>query len=477
MRLSCRRMLRQADPEQVSRERARRRKPSAAAPAGSPTDAPSGTALASRVAADDGLAVLLQRSVQQRMLARAPGPLTPAQERAAVAAARRFGANAIRAIQLTVATVSDGKFGPISAQAVAVFQAGIPHVQDGIVDEATLDAMVVANHAAGMDDETLALVESFFGIDVRRDTLSVRSDATLASASAMTTESATLRMITVGPSAFTSGAAVRDAINAQLLAPIAPGAAPGPAPAVLTAPQARAAVAFNVAHLRDRRSVVAVQSHVGNATTGVWDVDTAQRVAQLQQTAGGLTVDGKIGQQTMRELGIQLEAAGQRNSLLRLIVDFFKLDENGLLDVSFDPTVTSNAETGSAAIPGPTTIRVGPSAFTPGYERLVHTVAHEFEHVRQRRIGIQSADIREFLGERIEILSRGTLEEDMVGFSSDARRALHHFNAMTVAEQRAEWGHFVEVRNKVRQRMRAASAVDQVIHAQMLIDYNAVVRP
>ena len=427
--------------------------------------------------ADDPLAGLLQRAVATRVLARAPGPLTPAQEKAAVVAAKRFSSNAVRAIQLTVAAVSDGKFGPITAQAVAVFQAGIPHPQDGIVDAATLDAMVVSNHAAGMDDETLALVESFFGIDVRRDTLSVRSDPALASASALSTESGVLRMITIGPSAFTSGIAVRDAINAQLVAPIAPGAAPGPVPAVLTAAQAKAAVAFDVSHLRDRRSVVAVQSLVGNATTGVWDADTVQRVAQLQQTAGGLTVDGKIGQQTMREIGNQLEAAGQRNSLLRLIVDFFKLDENGLLDVSFDPTVASNAETGSFAIPGPTTVRVGPSGFTQGYEGLVHTVAHEYEHVRQRRVGIQSRNIREFLGERIEILSKGMLEEDMAGFADDAARALTHFNAMTVAEQRAEWGHFTEVRNKVRQRFRAASAVDQVIHAQVLIDYNAVVRP
>jgi peptidoglycan hydrolase-like protein with peptidoglycan-binding domain len=473
-------MIRQADPARSTRKPASRvpdrarAKPDAGRPR--PT-ASAANGLVQRVAVDDELAGLLQRSVGQRVLARAPGPLTPAQEKAAVAAAKRFSSNAIRVIQLTVATVSDGKFGPISAQAVAVFQAAIPHAQDGIVDEPTLDAMVVANHTAGADDETLALVESFYGIDVRRDALSVRSDATLVNASAMTTESANLRMITVGPSAFTSGAAVRDAINAQLVAPIAPGAAPGPVPAVLTAKQAKSAVEFNTSKLRDRRSVVAVQSLVGNATTGVWDADTAQRVAALQQAAGGLTVDGKIGQQTMRELGIQLEAAGQRNSLLRLIADFFKLDENGLLDISFDPAIASNASTGSRAIPGPTKIRVGPSGFTQGYEGLVHTVAHEFEHVRQRRVGIQSRDIREFLGERIEILSKGMLEEDMAGLADDAGRALDHFNAMTVAEQRAEWGHFTEIRNKVRQRFRAATAVDQVIHAQVLIDYNAVVRP
>ena len=335
----------------------------------------------------------------------------------------------------------------------------------------------MANHTAGMDDETLALVESFFAIDVRTDALSIRGDPALATDSAMTTESDTLRMITIGPTAFISGAAVRDAILVQLATALAGPVVVGPVPAVLTAAQATSAVAFNRSKLRDRRSVIAVQSLVGNTLTGVWDADTIQRVAQLQTNEGTLVVDGKIGQQTMREIAVQLEAAGQRNSLLRMIVDFNKLDENGLMDISFDPTVASNAETGSFAIPGPTTIRVGPSGFTQGYEGLVHTVAHEYEHVRQRRIGIQSRNIREFLGERIEILSKGMIEEDIAGFADDCGRALSHFNAMTVAEQRAEWGHFVEIRTKLRARMRAATPVDQVIHAQLLIDYNAVVRP
>ncbi len=247
-------------------------------------------------------------------------------------------------------------------------------------------------------------------------------------------------------------------------------------PAVLTAPKAKAAVAFNVSHLRDRRSVVAVQAHVGNATTGTWDADTVQRVAQLQQTAG-LDVDGKIGQQTMRQLGIQLEAAGRRDSLLRLIVDFFKLDENGLLDISFDPAVAVNASTNADTFPGPSTIRVGPKGFAKGYEALVHTVAHEYEHVRQNRVGIEEIHISEFLGERVEILSKGMLEEDIAGFMDDARRALLHFNAMTVAQRRAEFGHFTEVRSKVRQRLKAASAADQATHAATLASYNAVVRP
>ena len=65
----------------------------------------------------------------------------------------------------------------------------------------------------------------------------------------------------------------------------------------------------------------------------------------------------------------RLDAAGERDAAIRLIIDFHRFNEDGLLDIAFDATVTANnAETGSAQIPGPTTIRIGPSAFTQGYE-------------------------------------------------------------------------------------------------------------
>ena len=86
----------------------------------------------------------------------------------------------------------------------------------------------------------------------------------------------------------------------------------------------------------------------------------------------------------------------------------------------------------------------------------MHTVAHEFEHVRQNRVGIADLPISEFLGERVEILSKGMDEEDLAGFMNDARRALRQWNLMPAAQRRANFGKFVEVRNKVRARLAKA---------------------
>ena len=105
----------------------------------------------------------------------------------------------------------------------------------------------------------------------------------------------------------------------------------------------------------------------------------------------------KVGEQTLRVMVQQLNVANQQNSAIRLIIDFFNLSEhNALLDIAFDPTLlTANATTGGD-IPGPSEIRIGPSAFAQGFEGLVHTIAHELDHVRQRREGIPNQDEREF---------------------------------------------------------------------------------
>ena len=99
------------------------------------------------------------------------------------------------------------------------------------------------------------------------------------------------------------------------------------------------------------------------------------------------------------------------------------------------------------------------------------------EHVRQNRVGIADLPISEFLGERIEILSKGMDEEDLAGFMNDAARALQQWNLMPAAQRRANFGKFVEVRNKVRARLAKAphplSAADQTV----LTGFNAVVKP
>ena len=312
---------------------------------------------------------------------------------------------------------------------------------------------------------------SFYGLPVGSDTLSVHYDTDLSIKSALAWESGNLRVIGLGKSAFTSGRAVRDAIKKQLDKPGARLVSATPVPTILTTSKANSAVAFNKKHLRDSRSVTAVQALVGQLRpTGEWDRDTVQRVARLQQIAAepALTVDGKIGQQTLREIANQMLAAQRRNSILRLIVDFYKCDETGLLDVFFDPTVTDeNAVTHSREIPGPSTVRVGPMAFDQGFEELVHTVVHEFEHVRQRRVGIASLAVREFLGETIEILSKGMLEESLRNFMGDADRLLLFWvgrtdpPAVTGIDRRREGEVLGQVREGPRQGARTLRRRDR----------------
>ena len=184
-----------------------------------------------------------------------------------------------------------------------------------------------------------------------------------------------------------------------------------------------------------------------------------------------------IGRVTINPLMMGMAGAGSQNSAVRAIIDFYRLDENGLVDIHFDTADPNNATTTDQAIPGNSAITISPNAFAQGFAGLVHTIAHEFEHVRQNRVGIADLPISEFLGERIEILSKGMDEEDLPGFMNDATRALQQWNLMPVAQQRANFAKFIEVRNKVRARLATApkplSAVDQAT----LTGFNAVVRP
>lgn len=410
---------------------------------------------------------------------RAPGPLTPAQEKAAIAFVRgRYDINSIRVIQVIVGTKVDGNFGPVSAQAVATFQQGAGLGATGQVDQPTLDAVVARCVTNGQQDHGIYAAANFHGINIRAGALTVSFASGQAAAGANSFEAGGLRVITLGPTALTSSARIRDTINAQLAVPAPAAAAPGPTPNLLKPNQVKAAIAVNKRSLRDPRSVRAIQAFIGATPDGVFSADTVQRVANFQNGAG-LKEDGQIGRITINPLVMGMVGAGDRNSAIRAIVDFFKLDENGLVDIHFSSTDANNATTDAQAIPGNSTITVGPSAFAQGWAGLVHTVAHEFEHVRQNRVGIADLPISEFLGERVEILSKGMDEESLAGFMDDARRALREWNKMPAAQRRANFAKFVEVRNKVRARLAKAAKAAPLSAADTatLTAYNAVVKP
>lgn len=153
------------------------------------------------------------------------------------------------------------------------------------------------------------------------------------------------------------------------------------------------------------------------------------------------------------------------------------MSTRGLDSIQFDASLAGVNASTAGPIPGNSTVRIGPAAFAQGYAGLVHTIAHELEHVRQRRAGIANQNLREFLAEAIEIMSVGMFRESLAGFMDDAGRALFHWNSLPVAEQRANRDRFIQVRDRVRERFNAASAADRATHQATMNGYNAVVVP
>ena len=160
----------------------------------------------------------------------------------------------------------------------------------------------------------------------------------------------------VGGIAFLTAGILRTVIASQLALPAPAVPAAGPRPDHLNGAQEIAASNFNLAKFNDLRSVMAIQGLVGSAPDGKFGSDTAERIAEFQQT-NGLTADGKVGEQTLRVMVQQLNVANQQNAAIRLIIDFFNLSEHYW--ICFHPTLlTANATTGGD-IPGPYKIASG----------------------------------------------------------------------------------------------------------------------
>ena len=108
---------------------------------------------------------------------------------------------------------------------------------------------------------------------------------------------------------------------------------------------------------------------------------------------------------------------------------------------------------------------------------LVHTIEHEYEHVRLLRAGEGDVDTHEFLGEATELTSTLTPDEDLGGFFNDARRGLRHWNLMALDRRVQHRETFLEVRRRVHERFDAAPAADQPTHQPTVDGYDAVVVP
>lgn len=424
----------------------------------------------------------------EKSVMRAPGPLTPAKEASAVNfTTNHYDERSVRIIQLITGATVNGIFNDVSAQAVATWQSPRGLVVDGKVGVNSLNQMVADRVAANRREDAIQIVVDFHNLNVTSNTLAVRFDPTLGVVNAATTfESGNLRVIRLGPPAFSSEPTLRTTIIAQLA--IKPPAVPpiGPRPTLLTVPQEKAAILDNKSRFTDPRAVRAIQGHVGTNPDAIFGPDTVERIADAQRIAG-LPVDGKVDLGTVERFVMRLIATGNPNAAIRVIMDFFDFSEANLLSIFFDPTVPSNART--AVRPNePASVRMGPTGMAQPFASLVHTIAHELEHVRQNRVGLTNVDTGEFLGEAVEVLSDGMPEEPLEsvapgavgftpGFADDARRALFFWNRMPAAERQTNRLRFIAVRDRVRARIAAGTPAQQTLHATLLANYNAVVVP
>ena len=283
-----------------------------------------------------------------------------------------------------------GTFDAVTAQAVATFQRARGLLVDGKVGHQTLTASFPERIAEEAHDQLIHLVADLEAIDITTETAAVRFDPTLARRGDASFESSGLRVIRLGRTAFQTSRILRDTIQAQLR-PAAPAAAvPGATPAIMTDLEAGVAALINQARLSHPHSVRAVAALVGGAREATWTIDLVQRLADFQQT-NGLGGAGVVDLESLEAIVLALRGRGDNNGAIRLIVDFFDFDDaSNLISIYFDPTEDANAET-LPFEPGnpnqPVSIQIGPAGMAQEFAGIVHTIEHEFEHVRLMRAG------------------------------------------------------------------------------------------
>ena len=392
----------------------------------------------------------------------------------------KYDALSVGVIQHIAAVPANRTFDEPTAQAVANFQRPRGLLVDGKVGHQTLTAAFPERVNRQAHDQLIHIVADLEDIDITTEISAVQFDETLATRGATRFEPSGLRVIRLGRTAFQSSRILRDTINAQKqgAAPAAPAA--GAAPAILDPVNAGLSAIFNQSRLGHPNSPRAVAGLVTAPRTNTWTEDLVQRVAGFQTTAA-LPATGLVDVATLQALVAGLIAAGDNNGAIRLIVDFFDFDDAGnLISIYFDPNETANAETlplSSGEENQPASIQVGPAGMAQPFAGLVHTIEHEFVHVRLMRENEVNIPTQEFLAEVTEMTSAITPDEDIAGFQSDADRGLRQWNLMPLDRQVRHRDRFEEGRRRVRARHTAATPADQATLQPTLDAWNATVLP
>lgn len=395
---------------------------------------------------------------------------------------RRLDEASVRAIQDALGMPATGSFTAADALALSRFRLAHRMGAGTTFDRRVLDAIVKDRVAVGMEQEMIHLVADWEDLDTRSDTLSVRFDPTATVASTVSFDLSELRSVGIGKAALKDSRSIRKAIRAALAEKPPSFFLPAPparaVPTLLTADEAEGAAGFNASILGDRRAVIALQRIVGAPTTGTFDATTSQFIADLQRSRRFRTRDGTIDDELFHFVVDRLDSDGDRDALIRLVVSYRGISEEGVVGVAFDSGLARDFAVASGGTGSPTTLTFGASGFGASQqaEAIVHTIAHGYEDARLRLTRHTAAE-RRFLGAKLEVLSVGMGEELFgdagSGFVQDATEALRAFEALDRPERIRLWTDFEQVRDKVYQRFGQASAADHDNSVALLRAYQA----
>lgn len=374
--------------------------------------------------------------------------------------ALRIDDASIRTVQEALETPPTGAFN--AADVLALSRLRVAHHLSRYLEvtERTIDLLVQKGVALGMQDELLHFVTDVLRIELRSDVLSIHFSATLEVESMTNFDPAGLRMILIGKKAFPSARTISRAIHDELTQPIPAATAAavtgGAVPTVLTPDEAEAAAGSNSGLISDERAARAIQRTLGAPVTGKLDVTTAQFVARRQQLMNIAPADGTIDEPTLHEIIASLKRSFGEESAIRVILDYYRIPDDGVTSVRFDPTLQGEdfriESRGTRTAPA---VVFGPDAFSQPPPRIAHTVGRAFEDVRLRGTGVRR-EVRDFLLERFVMSTPNMADEGFVPFMHDAVQALDKYKKLAKADQDALSHEFRQVTDKVLARWSAA---------------------
>src|SRR5262245_38230999 len=117
---------------------------------------------------------------------------------------------------------------------------------------------------------------------------------------------------------------------------------------------------------------------VGAHISAVHDHQTAQYIAQAQ-SGMGKTATGKLDRETFDAVFMRRASAGDGNAAIRLAVDYFRLDNDAVLDVVFDASFGDICQARSAGKGPLVTLTFGTPLFGGGADFAVRKIANNYE--------------------------------------------------------------------------------------------------